>query len=327
MRFSLIVPVYNAEEYLPGCMESILANDCTDCEIILVDDGSTDGVSPALCDAYAQTHPALVRVIHQANGGPGSARNTGLEAAKGEYVFFVDSDDTIAPESLRVLRQAVEQTHGDIYTFQMATHQPGGEMKPMTIAAPTQRPVYLSERPELLLSPPAIWARIWRRDLFLNTAIRFPVRSWVGEDLCTVPKLLAVASRIVVLPDTLYFYLLRPGSLMRSEHVERNRDMIRAFEDLVGWFREHGLLQQYKKELCYLAVDHLLLASTVRVARANSRSTLLREFPQYMKAEFPDYRGNPYVCAMPCSRKLALWLVEHHCYRLLQVLFAMKDRL
>lgn len=326
MRFSIVIPVYNVEEFLPECMASILANDCSDCEIILVDDGSTDGVSPALCDSYAQAHPDLVRVIHQPNGGPGSARNTGLEAARGEYIFFVDSDDTIAPESLAVLSRAVEQTHADIYTFQMAAYQLGGPKRPMIIAAPTEHPVSLLERPELLLSMPAIWARIWRRDLFLNLSIRFPQRSWVGEDLRTVPKLLAVASRIVVLPEVLYFYLQRPGSLMRTEHLERNRDVIRAFEDLVDWFQKHGLLYLYRNELCYMAVDHLLLASTVRVARANPRSTLLREFPQFMKKQFPDYRSNPYVCAMSRSRKLALWLVEHRCYWLLRVIFELKDR-
>lgn len=327
MQFSIIVPVYNVEAYLPVCMASLLANDCTDCEIILVDDGSTDGVSPALCDSFARDYPSLVRVIHQANGGPGAARNTGLEAARGEYVWFVDSDDTVAPEALEILRRAVNRTHGDVYTFQMASHLPGGPKEPMAIAAVTEKPVSLAEHPELLLSQPAIWARLWRRDLFLNTGIRFPVKSWVGEDLRTVTKLLAVASRIEVLPDILYAYLLRPGSLMRSEYVDRNRDLIRAMEDMVDWFREQGLLVQYRNELCYLAVDHLLLAASVRVAQANPRAMILREFPQFVKEHFPDYRANPYVREMSRSRRLALWLVEHKCYWSLRMIFTLKQKL
>ena len=84
MRLSIIIPVYNVQEYLQGCIDSVLANDTTDCEIILVDDGCTDGVCPRICDENAAAHPDLIRVIHQENQGLGGARNTGLEAARGE---------------------------------------------------------------------------------------------------------------------------------------------------------------------------------------------------------------------------------------------------
>ena len=325
MRFSIIVPVYNVADYLPGCMDSILANNCSDCEVILVDDGATDGISPQLCDSYAEAHPELVRVIHQTNKGPGGARNTGLEAARGEYIFFVDSDDTIAPDSLRILSEAVDRTHADIYTFQMASHDGKGPKTPMEVAKPRAKPCTLAEKPQLLLGLPAMWARIWRRDLFLNMGIRFPDKTYYGEDLRTTSKLLAVASSIVVLPDVLYFYLVRPGSIMQSANVARNRDVIRAFEDLVEWFRNNNLLQHYQKELCYLAVDHLLLAATVRVALADPHSLVAREFLQYMRAAFPKYRENPYVCQMSRSRKLALWLVEKRCYLLLRLLFRLKN--
>lgn len=327
MKISIVVPVYNAEDYLPTCMASLLNNDCTACEIILVDDGSTDGVSPALCDSYARENPKLVRVIHQPNGGPGTARNAGLQEARGEYVFFVDSDDTIAPNSLELLHRAVEQSHADIYLFQMAVHVPGGPVQHVKIAQPSEQPCSLANRPELLLSQPAIWARLWRRELFLSTGIRFPDRSWVGEDLRTVTKLNAAASRIVVLPDTLYFYLIRPGSLMRSENVERNRDMLLAFEDILTWYREQGLLEQYDRELCCLAAEHLLLAASVRVARADPEAILLREFLRFMEEHFPKYRENLYVKDMSRRKRLALWLVEHQHYKTLRLLFTLKDRL
>lgn len=325
MRFSIIVPVYNVADYLPGCVDSILANDCSDCEVILVDDGATDGISPQMCDSYAEAHPALIRVIHQSNKGPGGARNTGLEAARGEYIFFVDSDDTIAPDSLRILSEAVNRTHADIYTFQMASHDGKGPKTPMEVAKPQAKPCTLAENPQLLLGLPAMWARIWRRDLFLNMGIRFPDKTYYGEDLRTTSKLLAVASSIVVLPDVLYFYLVRPGSIMQSANVARNRDVIRAFEDIVEWFRSNNLLQHYRKELCYLAVDHLLLAATVRVVLADPHSLVAREFLQYMRTAFPDYRQNAYVCRMSRSRKLALWLVEKRCYQLLRLLFRLKN--
>ena len=327
MLLSIVIPVYNVSDYLQTCIDSILANDCRGWEMILVDDGSTDGISPQICDENAARHPDLIRVIHQQNKGPGGARNTGLEAAKGEYLFFVDSDDTIAPHALETLRRVVGETHSEIYTFQMASHEGKGVYTPMEICPCYEGPFTLVERPEMLLSQPAIWARLWRRDLFLNMGIRFPDKAWYGEDLRTVTKLMALASSIEVLPDCLYFYLIRPGSIMRSENIERNRDILRAFEDILSWYEEHGLLQQYRKELCYLAVDHLMLASTVRVARANPHSLLLKEFLVFTQIRFPDYRDNPYVKTLSRVRKLALRLVEKKRYKLLRLLFGLKDSL
>lgn len=327
MLLSIVIPVYNVAEYLQTCIDSILVNDYRDWEVILVDDGSTDGISPQICDENVARHPELIRVIHQQNKGPGGARNTGLEAAKGEYLFFVDSDDTIAPKALETLRRAVGETHSEIYTFQMASHEGKGVYTPMEICPCVDGPFTLAERPEVLLSQPAIWARLWRRDLFMNMGIRFPDKAWYGEDLRTVTKLMALASSIEVLPDCLYFYLIRPGSIMRSENIERNRDILRAFEDMLQWFGEHNLLQQYRKELCYLAVDHLLLASTVRVARANPHSLLLKEFLVFTQIHFPEYPENKYVKEMSRMRKLALHLVERKQYRLLKLLFGLKDRM
>ena len=114
---------------------------------------------------------------------------------------------------------------------------------------------------------------------------------------------------------------------MRSENIERNRDILRAFEDMIDWFGEHNLLQQYRKELCYLAVDHLLLASTVRVARANPHSLLLKEFLVFTQIQFPEYPENKYVKEMSRMRRLALHLVEKKQYRLLKILFGLKDRM
>lgn len=324
MRFSIIVPVYNVADYLQGCIDSILANDCTDCELILVDDGSTDGRCPAICDENAARHPELIRVIHQANQGLGGARNTGLEAARGEYVFFVDSDDTIAPESLQVLRDAVERTHADICSFNLRTHDGQGNGETMEVSQQYAGPFSLAEHPEFLLSLPAAWARIWKRELFLRSGIRYPSRVWY-EDIRTSTKLFAVADSIVTLPQALYFYLARPGSIMRSSNVGRNREILEAFDDVLAWFQDCGLFETYRQELCRLAVDHILVAASVRVARIAPQSALLEKFSGYMDTHFPDYRKNPYLKQLPRRHKLVLRLVEGRHYGLLRLLFRLKD--
>ncbi|MFR5421203.1 MAG: glycosyltransferase family 2 protein [Oscillospiraceae bacterium] len=94
MIFSVVIPVYNVKDYLPKCIDSVLAQDFEDYEVILIDDGSTDGESGAICDRYAAAHPERIRAIHKPNGGVGEARNVGIEAP-GQYLIFIDSDDYI----------------------------------------------------------------------------------------------------------------------------------------------------------------------------------------------------------------------------------------
>ena len=324
MRLSIVIPVYNVQEYLRGCVDSVLANDCTDCEIILVDDGSTDGICPQLCDEIAAEHPGLVRVIHQENRGLGGARNTGLEAAQGDYLFFVDSDDTISADAISVLTQAIEETHADIYAFQLYSHDGEGSKELIRASEPYDGAFSLRERPEFLLSLPAAWARIWKRELFLSTGIRYPSRVWY-EDIRTSTKLFAAANSIVSLPHALYWYLQRPGSIMNSGNVLRRGEILWAFDDVLAWFNGQGLTEQYKDELCRLAVDHILLAAVVRVARVDPKAPLLEELLDYMDEHFPDYGKNPYLSRLNVLHKLLVKLSRRRNFKLIRLLFKLKD--
>ena len=109
---SVVVPVYKVEPYLDRCVESILAQTVTDLEIILVDDGSPDSC-PAMCDAWAAREPRI-RVIHKPNGGLSSARNAGVDAARGAYIGFVDSDDYILPDMYRRLLAAIREHDAEL---------------------------------------------------------------------------------------------------------------------------------------------------------------------------------------------------------------------
>ena len=111
-KLSVIVPVYNTEKYLRECIDSILAQTFTDFELILVDDGSTDG-SGVLCDSLAQTDDRI-RVIHKENGGLSDARNAGLVQAKGTWLLFVDGDDYVEPDAMAHMQSLLEQHHAQI---------------------------------------------------------------------------------------------------------------------------------------------------------------------------------------------------------------------
>ena len=112
-NISIIIPVYNVEAYLADCLDSILAQTFESFEVILVDDGSTDG-SPAIAQKYADAHSEQIRYYRKENGGPGLARNFGISKAKGDYLMFVDSDDIVDPEMLTDLYESAFVLESDI---------------------------------------------------------------------------------------------------------------------------------------------------------------------------------------------------------------------
>lgn len=238
MEISVIVPVYNVAEYLECCMDSLLAQKLTDLEIILVDDGSTDG-SGELCDAYAAF--SRVRVVHQVNAGLGLARNRGLKIARGSYVTFVDSDDYVGPDFLEKLHQAAMEEDADLVIGGYAkVFQEGGES---AVPWTTERRIFAeADRKDLILNTvgalpeyPAdtkygvsVWARLYRRSLLAEHGIAFvSERELISEDLIFNLDVLRHVKKAVVLPDTSYFYRIRQGTLSKSHRPDRfERDYV-----------------------------------------------------------------------------------------------------
>ncbi len=314
MLFSIVIPVYNVADYLQDCVESVLANDCRDCEIILVDDGATDGICPQLCDRFAQEHPQLIHVIHQENRGLGGARNSAIEVAQGEYLLFLDSDDTITPDCLTVLRGAIERHHADIIAFHLAPYSETGEALPgvPSHSLPTDRPVSLKEYPGMLMDPPATCSRLWRRSLFLDSGIRFPSRLWY-EDLHTTAKMLLQAKTVVGLDAHIYRYLIRSGSIMNNANVSRNGEIMTGLDAVMDWYREQSSFSAYESEFCGLTLHHICY-SISRVVRQNHRHPLLKELGAYLTKQFPDYKHCPYYESLSSRQRLILQLVlRGHC--------------
>lgn len=323
MKLSIVIPVYNVADYLPRAMVSLLCQDLRDCEIILVDDGSTDGKSGALCDEYAAAHPQTVQVIHKQNGGLGDARNVGAAAAKGEYLFFLDSDDYVTPDMLLKVRARLEQDDSDIIIFGFQTVRDGQKTGEQIDTLPTDRTFALKDVPALLMATPNACNKLWKRSFLEAAGIWYPARVWY-EDVRTVTKLYAVAQKISFLPEPFYCYVDRPGSITKNVNIDRNREIMDAFDDILGWYREAGLYAEYERELEALTVFHVLLTASVRVIRIDRRTSLTAEFREYTKSHFPNYRRNPYTKSWPFFKRLALTMVRCRAYGLLALLFRIK---
>lgn len=218
--FSLILPVYNVEKYLDRCMHSILAQDFDDYEVILVDDGSTDRCGE-ICDSYAKKH-AHVRVIHKPNGGLSSARNAGLDAAQGEYIWFIDSDDWIENGALNILHAAGRGMKPDILKFNHFRAGETSEEIRCNIAAGS----YEGENKKILLEKAfcsggkyvlSAWSHVYRREMLADTGIKFVSEREIGsEDYLFNLSLLPRMDKMLVLEAALYNYDKREGSLTRK---------------------------------------------------------------------------------------------------------------
>lgn len=324
-KATVIVPVYNVEAYLEKSVQSILAQTEPDFELLLVDDGSTDH-SGALCDQLAQTDPRI-QVIHQQNQGLGGARNTGIQAAAGDWVLLVDSDDWIEPELLEKTLEAGLREEADLVMFGFrSVDEQGNTLQTFVEDVPTDQGLTLKDHPDLLMTAPSAWRRLYRRELLSRTGILYPPRVWY-EDIRTTPKLLAAASRVVFLNYVGYDYLSRTGSITKNQNADRNREILWAFDDLLPYFQDQGLFERYRQELCFLTLFHAYLTASVRVLLIDRRHPLLEEFRDYLNKWFPDYRRCNYLPRLNRLHRLLLSLLEKRMYGLVAVLFRLKDRM
>lgn len=288
---SVIVPVYQAEVYLPRCMESIQTQTWQEYEIILVDDGSEDG-GGALCDSFAR-QDARIRVVHQKNQGLSAARNTGIAHAKGDWIVFIDADDAVSPHYLEYLyRAAVEQNCMIAQCgFQPFEQQlPGSETWDGTCrifsGEEMQERIYSSDR-QVYLESTVSWNKLYRRELF--ETISFPVGK-IHEDEAVSYRLYEAAGQIAVLPCQLYWYYQNPSGIMGRKMNIHRLDYVEILYDRYWFYRQ----RQQKK----------LAAQTGKLLY-----TVLVDMASLGRGEVEDYIAFRHRLQMLCRRcqKPCLW--------------------
>lgn len=318
MKFSIIVPVYNAAAFLNETVASVLQQSCADWELLLVDDGSTDGVTGKLCDEIA-AQDERIRTIHKPNGGAGDARNAAFPYASGDYIVFLDSDDFFEPNALSCLNAKLDEFPVDICYFGFVIQQDQNESVQSPSGYDFGVPFTLPDAPELLLEAPSAWCAAWRRTLFLNTDIRFRARGW-GEDLAMTRKMLTQASSIVLIEEALYRYVIHEGSITTSRNLDGNAEIMDALDDVLKWFREQQLFDTYYDELCCLCLNNIYDAC-VRIVKADPNHPLTKKLMSFAKSRFPQHRESSHIRRWSAKRRLVLSLLEKGHYRTAQMLF------
>lgn len=236
IRFSFVVPVYNAEEHLRECIQS-LVNQKLPCEILLIDDGSTDR-SGAICDEAAKQNDTI-RVFHTQNQGPGAARNLGVCKAKGDYVVFVDSDDTVSDNLIEKASAYCEKSPCDLIFYPIIKLFPDGKCEPMGEGLIPQK---INGQPMSAVRehlstcakfPASSGGKIVRRAFLNESGTAFHARR-IGEDIDWTLQLITSARSAACLTDCAYRYRISPGSRRSFANEKSLSDQLSILEEWVS---------------------------------------------------------------------------------------------
>ncbi len=279
---SVIVPVYNVEKYLDKCIESIVNQTYKDLEIILVDDGSTDS-SPKICDEFADKDERI-KVIHKQNGGVSSARNIGLEHAKGDFIGFVDSDDYIDSNMYELLLNDLIVNNSDISVCSAFLVDNNNETKPDNIVK-TQ--VLNKEEAVKFLSYKmnnSLWNKLFRKDFF--ESCRFEEGHTHGEDHLILLHILKNVQKVSFVEDSLYYYVQHSDSTTGAKFNRRSFDQVYMKDALYDYVKENfPYVSDYYRKLCFTARVNMCR----KIIISNSEEEFAQEFneyKEYMKKEF-----------------------------------------
>lgn len=244
--FSVIIPIYNVEKYLPQCVDSVLKQDFKNYEIILVDDGSPDNC-PHLCDEYAKKYPHI-KVIHKENGGLSDARNFGIKAARGEYLIFLDSDDYWWDKDVfNTLEKIILDTKPDLiihgHTNVYPTHKTVRNFK-----APLVGDFY-KDLPMLIkhnIYDTTGWNKIIKRNIIVENNIQFPV-GLLHEDCSWCFDIASQIKKYVVLPISFYQYRLgRIGAITADIKPKNILDLFKILQDKFSLWNTYNDDMKYK---------------------------------------------------------------------------------
>lgn len=279
IKISVIVPVYNVEEYIRTCVDSLIGQSYQNLEIVLVDDGSTDA-SGRICDEYAQTD-ARVTVIHKGNGGSTSARKAGVQCVTGDYVTFVDSDDWIDLDAYEILAGQIESRMPDVVAYgyrkeygafsdERQESLPAGTYFRKDAARIITEHInykYFFYKPVL---SGACWAKLIKRELLLENQLNIDNKIRIGEDSGVMYPCIWQAQSLMVIDRSFYHYRVRAGSTVHirtEEEYDNCKRLIAHYVNHLGKLTTGNCLPMDKvlKQLLYCTYYNLLLTAPDKI--------------------------------------------------------------
>lgn len=295
MKLSVIIPIYNVEKYIEECLNSLLQSKEECVEFILVDDGSTD--SSVAIAKEIMSKDSRFKLFHKTNGGLSDARNYGVSRCTGDYVFYLDSDDTIAQGMLEEVCQTLDNEHPDLLVFDMLFVWENTEQTKRVLG---MNPNEKDRKKSLLLSTPSACNKIIRREL--AEAYPFPYGMYY-EDLATIPMLYTEVSKVIYIDKPYYHYRQREGSIIYTFN-EKTLDVFKCFDRIFHHYQDCSQFDACRNELEYLAIEHLMLYANRRFINSSEADKYLALSKKYMNEWFKNWKKNHYMRLMSLNDRM-----------------------
>ena len=273
-KLSIIIAVYNIEKYLDKCLNSVISQKGNDIEILIVDDGSVDN-SLNICKKYQKKDKRIV-IIHQENSGLSSSRNTGIENAKGEYLWFIDGDDYISNGSVNTIRKYLDKY--DIVCFNYYS------IRNDKIVSKSSFKEYDTIQDKYILNAPTVWNKVIKKDIVVKE--RFPEKCSYN-DIYIIPTFVRYTNKIIFIDEYLYNYVYRTNSLSNKRNVNMN-DCLYCLDHV---YEKINSLYPEAIE-CYY-IDRLLVINYLKDVNYH-RKYNYKEANKLLKSKFPKYYKNKY---------------------------------
>ncbi|WP_196001868.1 glycosyltransferase [Clostridium sp. 1001271B_151109_B4] len=291
MKVSIIVPVYNVEEYLPKCLESLINQTLEEIEILCVNDGSTDN-SRLVLEAYSRKS-SKIKILDKKNGGLSDARNYGMEYAKGEYIGFVDSDDWVELNMFEIMYEKARQNDADI-------------------CISNYREIYSDNTINIkdfnkeftIVHEASVWNKLFRNSFVKEKRVKFPIGLWYEDNAFTY-KLLISNPKIVNVNEYLYNYRKeRAGSIMNSQINKKIYDIYFIGDEIYKYSQNTYISESEKIQLEFIFIRNIFFRQVLKIIKLEKNNILklrkkLKHHYRYIEKKFPNWLKNEILIKDP----------------------------
>ena len=314
IKVSIIVPAYNVEQYIEKCLESLVNQTLEDIEIIVVNDGSTDGTKQKI-EEYKENYPEKIKYVEKENGGLSDARNYGLLYAQGRYVGFVDSDDYVEPNMFEEMYNKAQEENSDMVECDFIWEYPTGKRIDTGI-------IYKGRKEAFLYARVVAWNKLIKRETLEKAQIRFP-KGLRYEDTEFFYKLLPSLNKISFVKTPMVHYIQRGNSIVNTQN-ERVKEIFEVWDNIFDFYKKNNLFEAYRKEIEYTYARFLLCSSLLRIVKVEDkkvRKELEERTWQELNKNFPKWKENPILKKEKGAKNTYLRIINKNNFKIFCKLF------
>lgn len=313
-KVSVVVPIYNVEEYLERCIESLVKQTLEDIEIILVNDGSRDK-SGTIAQEFQKKYPDKIKYVEKENGGLSDARNYGMKYATGEYIAFLDSDDYIEKNAYKVMYKKAKEEDSDYVECDFIWEYPEKSKKDEQIK-------YANKNEMLAFVRVVAWNKLIRREVITNNNIEFP-KGLRYEDVEFTYKLIPHINKFSYVNEFFIHYTQRQNSIANVQN-EKTAEIFEVLDNVITYYKQNNFYDEYKEELEYNYARYLLCSSLKRICKIpdnQKRKELINKTWDNLNSKYPEWKKNKILRNVQLGKNKYMRTINKFTYKIYTLLF------